>query len=66
MMPRLDINETIDQLAMANRMCWYVHMLIWDNGHVLKMALECEVEGQRKKRRSNRRWTQIKEKAWLL
>ena len=37
----LGLNETIDQLAMANSVCWY--------GHVLRRALDFEVEGQWKK-----------------
>ena len=39
-MLRLGLNETIDQLAMTNRVRW--------NGHVLRKALDFEVEGQRK------------------
>ena len=34
------LNETMDQLAMANSVCWY--------GHVLGRALDFEVEDQRK------------------
>ena len=37
----LSLNETADQLAMANSVCWY--------GHVLRRALDFEVECQRKK-----------------
>ena len=33
------LNETMDQLAMANSSCWY--------GHVLRRALDFEVEGER-------------------
>ena len=51
----LGLNETIDQLAMANNICWYGHVLwredglvLWiEDGHVLRRALNLEVEGQR-------------------
>ena len=42
----LSLNETIDQLAMANSVHCY--------GHVLRKALNFEVEGQRKKWRLKR------------
>ena len=44
----LGLKETIDQLAMANSVRWY--------GHVLRRALGFEVEGQRKKGRLKRTW----------
>ena len=34
----LSLKEAIDQLAVTNSVCWY--------GHVLRRALEFEVEGQ--------------------
>ena len=40
------LNETIDQLDIANSVHWY--------GHVLRRALDFEVEGQRKKMRLKR------------
>ena len=43
--------ETIDQLAMANSVRWYGHVLRREDGHVLRRALDFEVEGQRKKGR---------------
>ena len=48
----LGISETIDQLAMANSDCWYGHMLRREDSHILRNALDFEVESQRKKRRS--------------
>ena len=42
------LNERIDQLAMANSVCWY--------GHVLRWALDYQADGQRKKRRPKRTW----------
>ena len=41
----LGLKETIDQLAMANSVCWYDHVLRREDGHVLRMALDFEVEG---------------------
>ena len=37
-------------------MCLYVHVLRREDGHVLRRALEFEVEGQRKKGRPKRTW----------
>ena len=48
------MNETIDELAMANSVCWYGHVLWREDGHVLRRALDFEVEGQRKNLRLNR------------
>ena len=42
------LNETTDQLAMANSVHWYGHVLRREDGHVLRRALEFEVEGRRK------------------
>ena len=44
----LGLNEIIDQLAMADSVCWY--------GHLLRRALDLEVEGQRKKGSPKRTW----------
>ena len=40
----LGLNETIDLLAMANSVCWYGRVLKQDDGHVLRTALEFQVE----------------------
>ena len=45
----LCLKETIDQLAVANSVCWHGHVLRRDDGLVLRRALDFEVEGQRKK-----------------
>ena len=45
----LGLNETIDQLVMANSVCLHCYVLRRENGHVLKRTLDFEVEGQRKK-----------------
>ena len=44
----LGLKETIDRLAMANSVHWYGHVLRREDGHVLRRALDFEVEGQRK------------------
>ena len=50
----LGLNENIHQLAMANSVCWDGHELRREDGHVLRRALDFEVEGQRKKERPKR------------
>ena len=52
----LDLNETIDQLAIANSVRWYGHWLRRDDGHVLIRALDFEAECQRKTGRPKRTW----------
>ena len=52
----LGLNEIINQLAMTNTVCWYGHVLRREDGHVLRRALEFEVEGHRKKWRPKRTW----------
>ena len=44
------LNEAVDQLAVANSICWYGHvwLLRREDCHILRMALGFEVEGQRK------------------
>ena len=51
-----NLNESIDQLAMANSVRWYDHVLRREDGHVLRWALDFEVEGQWKKGRPDRTW----------
>ena len=50
LMLMLSFNKTMDQLSAAYNVCWYGHVLWREDGHVLRMASEFEVEGQRKKR----------------
>ena len=57
----LGLNETIDYLAMANRVRWYGHVLRIEDGHVLTRALDFGVEVQRKKGRPNRTWKKLVE-----
>ena len=43
----LGLNETMDQLAMANSVCWYGHVLRREYGHVLRWTLYFEVKGRK-------------------
>ena len=43
----LVLSETIDRLAMSNSVHWNGHVLRIEDGHVLRRALDFEVEGQR-------------------
>ena len=52
----LGLNETIDQLTMANGVHWFDHVLRRVDGHVLRRALDFEAEGQRRKGRPMRTW----------
>ena len=53
----LGLNETIDQLAMANSVHWYGNVLRRQDYHVLSRELDLEVEGQRKKRKERKGWS---------
>ena len=46
LMEMLGLNETVVQMAKANGMRWYRHVLRRDEGHVLRKALEFEVKGR--------------------
>ena len=41
---------------MANSVCWYSLVLRREDGHVLRRALDFEVEGQQKNGRLKRTW----------
>ena len=44
----LGLKETVVQMAKANGVRWYGHMLRRDDGHVWRKVLEFEVKGKRK------------------
>ena len=50
----LGLNGTMDQLAMANNVHWYGHVLRRADGYVSRRVLYFEVEGQKKKGRPKR------------
>ena len=50
-MPMLDFNDTIDQLAKANSVRWYGHVLRKDKNNFLRRALDLKVKGTRKRGR---------------
>ena len=41
----LGFNETMDQSAIANSVRWYGHVLRREDSHILRRALDFEVEG---------------------
>ena len=50
-MDMLGLKETIDRLATANGVRWYVHVLRRDDDSVLRVPLNLEVTGKRKRGR---------------
>ena len=52
----LGLNETIVQLTVANSVCWSGQLSRRRDGHVLIMAFDFVVEGQRKKGRLKMTW----------
>ena len=52
----LGLNEAMDQLPMASCVHWYGHVLRREDGHVLRRALDFEVEGQRKNVKPKSTW----------
>ena len=52
----LGLNETMDQMAMTNCVCWYGSVLRKQECHILRSALDFEVEGQWKKGRLKKIW----------
>ena len=49
LMEILGLKETVVQIAKANAVRWYGHVLRRDDGHVLRKALEFKVNGKRKR-----------------
>ena len=63
----IDLNDTIDQLAMTNSVRWYGHVLRREDGHILIRALDFEVESQRKKGRLKGTWKkQVEEESVMV
>ena len=55
-MNMLGLKETIDRLATANGVRWYGHVLRRDDDSVLRVALNLEVSGKRKRGRTKKTW----------
>ena len=63
-MEMLGLNETVVQMAKANGVRWYRHVLMRDDGVVLRKALEFEVRGKRKRGRPKKMWkTQVEKES---
>ena len=45
----LHLNETIDQLANANSVCWHGHVLREEKTNLLRRALDFKVQGTMKR-----------------
>ena len=60
-MDMLGWKETIDRLATANGVRWYGHVLRRDDDSVLRVALNLEVSGKRKRGRPKTRKKQVEE-----
>ena len=58
----LRLKETVVQMAKANGVRWYGHVLRRDVGHVLRKALEFEVKGKMKRGRTKKTWKMQVEK----
>ena len=62
LMEMLGLKETVVQMAKANGVRWYGHVLRRDDGHVLRKALEFEVKGKRKRGPPRKTWRSQVEK----
>ena len=64
LMEMVGLKETVVQMAKANGVRWYGHVLRMDDGHVLRKALEFEVKGKRKRGRPKKtRKTQVEKES---
>ena len=55
-MDTLKLKVTIDRLETANGVRWYGHVLRRDDDSVLRVALNLEMTGKRKRGRSKKTW----------
>ena len=62
LMEMLGLKETVVQMAKANGVRWYGHVLRSDDGHVMTKLLELEVKGKRKRERPKKTWKMQVEK----
>ena len=64
LMEMLRLTETVVQMAVVNGVRWYGHVLIRDDGHVLRKVLEFKVKGKRKRGRPKKTWkTQVEKES---
>ena len=64
LMEMFGLKETVVQMAKANGVRCYGHVLRRDDGHVLRKALEFEVRGKRKRGRPKKTWiTQVEKES---
>ena len=60
LMEMLGLKETVVQMAKANGVRWYGHVLRRDDGHILRRALQFEVTARgsedSQRRRGRRKW----------
>ena len=64
LMEMLGLKETVVQMAKANGVRWYGHVLRRNDGHVLRKALELEVKGKKKRGRPKKMWkTQVEKES---
>ena len=67
LMEMLGLKETVVQMAKANGVRWYGHVLRRDVRHVLRKALEFEVRGNRKRGRPKKMWkTQVEKESKIV
>ena len=58
LMEMLGLEGRVEQLAKANGVRWYGHVLRREDDHVLRKALEFEVNGKRKRGCPKKKWTE--------
>ena len=61
-MEMLGLKETVVQMAKANGVRWYGHVLRRDDGHVLRKVLKFEMKRKRKRGRPKKKWKMQMEK----
>jgi len=62
LMDMLELNETLDQMAIANGVRWFGHVLRRNENDVLREVLQFEVDGRRGRGRPRNTWKKQIEK----
>ena len=55
-MKMFTLNETMDQFALANGVCWYSHVFMREDGHILRMSLQFDFGDGSKEEMENKRY----------